>query len=664
MRSDTPDYEITSTVRPAHSVAMSIDMESLGDLFDVLSGLYSDQEMAVLRELSTNARDSHIEAGVTRPIEITLPSQWEPNLVIQDFGLGMSRDEIATTYSKYGASTKRDSDDYNGTLGLGSKSPLTYTPQFTFIGIKDGVKTTVSVSKSETVPVMKIMSETPTDEGNGVKIVVPAKSYHRFPEKAEQLFRFWDPETVLINGEKPERVSGLQVTDDIIVTQETGGANYIVMAGVPYPASFAHSLVGDHAIVAYVPTGNVSFVPSREALKMTEKTRKAIASILAEYEREVPNAIQDQIEEAANGREAFAALAHWRAALGVRAMSKHEYKFRGRKIPIEFAPKGEKITVSSAQSSKLSACDRKPSVYIDTVVQALCVYGYDLTSFTPSHKKKLLKYVEDNNIEGVKHFVLCNTKLPLHWLDPKRVVSWETIRTIKLPVTGGRAKDLDRIAGSYDIFECGDYNEGVPAEDIDTAGPIYYLNKTHAAHGSHSVARILNTYKRGGYTLVELTGNRIAKFARMFPRAEDYTRELDRIYKRISKKITDEERLAEVAQDSYSMKRMFRAIELDRIDDPEFVEVKRLLDLDLSGSNLKKLAEFHSIGFHGLRGKGQVSKSYEVENPLDRYPLVSSDTFSYSYRNTEEKMNHVYIYLNAVYAATQIEAEEDDDSAV
>ena len=662
MKTDTPDYEIESTVRPTDSIVMTVDMESLPEMFDVFSGLYADQELAILRELSTNARDSHIEAGVTRPIEVTLPNTVEPNLVIEDFGIGMSKTEIEETYSKYGASTKRNSNDFNGTLGLGSKSPLAYTPQFTFIGVKDGVKTMVSVAKTEVetpdgdvkiIPVMKVLSERETTDGNGVKVIVPVRSYNNFAEKAEHLFRFWDRETVLINGVKPTPISGMGVTDNIMVTTETDGQSYVIMAGVPYPTYFSHGLLQGHALVAHVPTGTVSFTPSREALKDNRKNREAIAAILAEYEREVPNAVQAQIEEAGNAREAFLALHQWRAALGTRTLAKTEYKFKNRVIPVAFeAPKGEKFTVTEPNSAKLSKVSREQSLPMETVVNALCVYGYDLV-FTASHKKKLNKYVKDNNIKGVVHFVLSDKKLPTHWVDKSRMVDWETIRAIKLPRTGGQVSDPNRIKGSYDICEQGTWMEGVPGEDLDTTSPIYYIDVTHNDY-EDSAAALLKQYKRG-FTLVKLTSNRVAKFTRMFPNAEPVDKELRRICKRLERKVTDEERRAYSAQDDYFLKCAIKRVDASRLDDPAFAEIAGLLKVDLSKSALHKVKRFPGFA------RSKVGAKHKFANPLENYPLVSESNFRYG---SSEDLDEIYMYMNASYAnrvaKEQAKSEEED----
>ena len=88
-------------------IQMELDAHSLAHIMSVLTDLYSDTEMACIREYSTNAFDAQVEAGVTRPIEVFTPTALRPLLVIRDFGIGMNVEDIRKTYSKYGASSKR-----------------------------------------------------------------------------------------------------------------------------------------------------------------------------------------------------------------------------------------------------------------------------------------------------------------------------------------------------------------------------------------------------------------------------------------------------------------------------------------------------------------------------------------------------------------------------
>jgi HSP90 family molecular chaperone len=101
-------------------------------MFKILSdSLYSDKVMAVIRELSTNAYDSHISAGNKNPFKVVLPNSANPNFIVRDYGTGLSQTDMENLYTTYGASNKNDSNDFVGCLGLGSKSPFAYSKSFT-----------------------------------------------------------------------------------------------------------------------------------------------------------------------------------------------------------------------------------------------------------------------------------------------------------------------------------------------------------------------------------------------------------------------------------------------------------------------------------------------------------------------------------------------------
>src|SRR6476469_3924392 len=140
--------DVTSTLQGV-KISMKINEDALTHIMSFLTDLYSDPEMAVIREYSTNAYDAHVEGFVDRPIEVTLPTNLSPFFRVRDYGAGLDEDDIREIYSQYGASTKRESNDVNGMLGLGCKSALTYTDQFTLTGIKNGICTEVAISRDE-----------------------------------------------------------------------------------------------------------------------------------------------------------------------------------------------------------------------------------------------------------------------------------------------------------------------------------------------------------------------------------------------------------------------------------------------------------------------------------------------------------------------------------
>ena len=192
-------------------VQMDFAREAIGQLMDNMAKhLYARPKEAILREYSTNGWDAQVEIGETRPIEITLPSPIEPVLCIRDFGVGLDYEGIAKVYSQYGASTKRDSNDYNGTFGVGGKSAFAYSNRFTIVSVKNGRRTEVIVTRNEggTAEMIVVTGKqgTPTDEPRGTTIKIPTRRGDDFVAEAAKLYRWFEPGSVLVNGEAPEYV--------------------------------------------------------------------------------------------------------------------------------------------------------------------------------------------------------------------------------------------------------------------------------------------------------------------------------------------------------------------------------------------------------------------------------------------------------------------------
>ena len=141
--------------------------------FSILSsGLYADKIGAIVRELSCNAYDSHIAAGHPQlPFEIKLPTTFDQTFYVKDFGTGLSHEDVIGMYTTYFESTKSDSNEYIGALGLGSKSPFSYTTAFTVESRFNGTIRVYSAYLDELgMPKIVLNGEAPTNEPNGMTI--------------------------------------------------------------------------------------------------------------------------------------------------------------------------------------------------------------------------------------------------------------------------------------------------------------------------------------------------------------------------------------------------------------------------------------------------------------------------------------------------------------
>jgi hypothetical protein len=220
--------------------------------FSILSsGLYSNKIRAIIRELSTNACDSHVGAGKADvPFEVHLPTILEPWFAVKDFGMGLDANQVVNIYTTYFESTKTDSNAFIGALGLGSKSPFSYTENFTVTAIKDGVQRIYSAFINESgVPSIAEMAVSDTIESNGVEVkfsVTDRNDYQSFRNEAHTVFA-WFAKKPIITGIDNFIYRNIEYVEKDIVP----GVHYRTKNGYNHDASMA--LMGN---IAY-PLNNI-----------------------------------------------------------------------------------------------------------------------------------------------------------------------------------------------------------------------------------------------------------------------------------------------------------------------------------------------------------------------------------------------------------------------
>lgn len=334
MKIDVKEATVTTNVPQENVTQMSISVDGMEHIMELLTNLYKDPELAVIREYYTNALDAHVEAGVVAPVKITLPTWDDPVYKVQDFGVGMSRDDIVNIYAQYGASTKRNTNDQVGAFGLGCKSALTITQQFTLVSVKFEMKTTALIAKSVSgVNTVNIVSHVPTNEGNGttIKIPVPGSPYN-FNSKAEKFFAFSKPGSVLVDGKQPmyalETARLIQSPTDpslqVHLKPSSDGESYVIMGSVPYALSNNEILLSlerlgtktSNSFVRMpkyfpVPIGSVDLTPSREGLRFTDKTNEVIDKCISFVVNDLKDIAVTELEAATTLEEIFEIHGRW-----------------------------------------------------------------------------------------------------------------------------------------------------------------------------------------------------------------------------------------------------------------------------------------------------------------------------------------------------------------
>lgn len=269
------------------SIGMSLDLDSANVLMQMLSkNLYSDPIGSTVREVASNALDSHRRAKVTEPIIVTLKINNENNyeFTVEDFGTGLDADDVENIISKYGKSTKRDTNDELGMMGLGFKAPLAYSSSFYFVCRKDGVERKYMMYEGEEVNTIDLLFEQPTTERNGVKVIVPIKHEDRqvFLSKIKEQLAYFESVyfDVNVNGNTVPNDFSIFRSEDYQVSQLAQDLNlHICLDNVYYPIDFKKlgvpMIVGKLALRFKLSDG-IFPTPNREQLIYTSQAKKTI----------------------------------------------------------------------------------------------------------------------------------------------------------------------------------------------------------------------------------------------------------------------------------------------------------------------------------------------------------------------------------------------------
>lgn len=266
--------------------------------FSILSsGLYANKIRAIIREVSCNALDSHVAHGNTDvPFVVHLPNSMEPYFSVRDFGTGLSADQVTSIFTSFFTSTKTGSNDFIGALGLGSKSPFSYTDNFTVTAVKDGVKGIYTAFiGNDGVPSIALMFSEDTTEPSGVEIkfaVNDRYDFGKFRDEARQVFKYWRNRPTITGS------TGFEFSDPIYKDQnivpgvhslDGGYYNSVaIMGNIAYPIEIPHadttlgklrSLL-ECGLVLEFGIGELDFQASREGLSYVPLTVNSIKAKL------------------------------------------------------------------------------------------------------------------------------------------------------------------------------------------------------------------------------------------------------------------------------------------------------------------------------------------------------------------------------------------------
>ena len=288
---DNNDREVVSSDGQKPLAVFEISADDTAHLMTILRDtLYADKIMAVLREYGANAGDAQRDprsSDPTRPIRVKVPTVADPTLEIQDFGPGLTPDEMTRVFIRYGASTKRGSNNAVGYIGIGGKSGFAYTDMFGIVSRTEGrCRTYTAVLDASERGELRLLDDSPCDPsetGVTIQIAVKISDVAEFTEKARAAFRYYRPRPE-INIDLPPAVAESTLGSGAVTLGEWGSSWVVVMGGIPYPVDLSQlelpmqfSRVGG---TVFSPIGELRVAASREALKYDDGTKAALKARL------------------------------------------------------------------------------------------------------------------------------------------------------------------------------------------------------------------------------------------------------------------------------------------------------------------------------------------------------------------------------------------------
>ena len=270
--------------------------------------VYSNPIGTVVREITSNCFDSHVEAGV-KNTPVLIKKTHDPQtdtyyISFIDYGVGMSPDRVENVYGVYFESTKRKNNNEIGGFGIGGKTPLAYKRytgdgegeydnSFFVITNYEGIKYYYNVYEGKASPEYTLFHKEETNERNGTEIRIPVlfKDIDKFEDElVRQLYYF---EGIIFEGFSETVENNYQIVEGknfYYRGDQVDHRMHVCLGKVYYPIDFSTlGLSGfdyEVPVAIKVPIGKIGVTVSRESLDYSEQTvtylKKRIGDVMTE----------------------------------------------------------------------------------------------------------------------------------------------------------------------------------------------------------------------------------------------------------------------------------------------------------------------------------------------------------------------------------------------
>lgn len=259
----------------------TINQDKIAKLQYILTkGLYQDPIGSVINEWSANAIDSVVQSGknpIENPVIINITND---KFTVQDFGLGISKDDFINVCMNYLTSTKESDNQSIGHFGLGMKSFLALDRSATFTVRKDGIECKFIAYMGDEFMEYDLIYEQPTEEQNGFICELKINDYdekREFRTKAIKRLAYYD--TVLLYLDGTLHANNILRSDDWQYSPNASSKLHLCLKDVYYEINFEQLGISQINIPIALRFGledGLTPTPSRESLILNQVSKTII----------------------------------------------------------------------------------------------------------------------------------------------------------------------------------------------------------------------------------------------------------------------------------------------------------------------------------------------------------------------------------------------------
>lgn len=259
--------------------------------------MYQDKIGSMVREIVSNAWDANRRAKSTKPVMVKIT---ENQFQVRDFGASMSEEMVKEIYLNVGESDKRDGNDEIGGFGLGSKTPLAYSDNFTLSTIHNDEKIiwVLSLTTEEIKVGLKWRGPANGEVGTEVTVNVRPGDKSQIDEAIKKQLLYFN--NLFVEGvENWDNGYELVVGKNFIANKDYPPRRMQLCLGqvaYPFPNDYIHEYCNsrnvtdaffDYPIGLSLQIGQLPVIPSREVIEYNDDSKDVIYKALDSLRDEI-----------------------------------------------------------------------------------------------------------------------------------------------------------------------------------------------------------------------------------------------------------------------------------------------------------------------------------------------------------------------------------------